>query len=129
MSRFQLLEVIGAGATAVQMGTAFLTCQESGASEVYRRMLLEQKKRSTLFTRSFSGRPARALENEYTTFMENKPVLPFPLQNKLTTPIRKSASSLKNPEYQSLWAGLNYSKCRRETVLELIHRMCSRTLS
>ena len=37
--------------------------------------------------------------------------------------IRKKAQKLKNPEYQSLWAGENYRECRKETVAELIERM------
>ena len=123
MNRNQLIEIIETGATAVQMGTVFLTCAESGASEAYKKMLLDQKHRSTVFTQAFSGRPARAIENEFVTLMEGQALLPFPLQNKITASIRKYASKLENPEYQSLWAGVNYPECRKETVAELIERM------
>mgnify|MGYP005730438261 FL=1 len=69
MNRNQLFTMTQAGAIAVQMGTAFLTCAESGTSQKYKEMLLNQKTRPSLFTRAFSGRPARALENEFISLM------------------------------------------------------------
>ena len=123
MNRNQLFTMTQAGATAVQMGTAFLTCAESGAPQEYKEMLLDQKTRPSLFTRAFSGRPARALENEFISLMQGQPLLPFPLQNTMTASIRKKAQKLENPEYQSLWAGENYRECRKESVAELIERM------
>ena len=53
MNRNQLITMTQAGATAVQMGTAFLTCAESGAPQEYKEMLLDQKTRPSLFTRAF----------------------------------------------------------------------------
>lgn len=114
---------VDCGAIAVQMGTAFLTCLESGASAAHQRILLEQKERPTQLTRAFSGRPARAVVNEFIRGMAGKPVLPFPVQNDVTAPIRKTARQNNDAEYQSLWAGVNYSECRRETVGELIARV------
>src|SRR6202035_3190197 len=51
------------GAAAVQLGTAFLPCPESGAPAVYKRALLEAKNDATVITRAFSGRPARGITN------------------------------------------------------------------
>ena len=123
MNRNQLITMTQAGATAVQMGTAFLTCAESGTSQEYKEMLLNQKTRPSLFTRAFSGRPARALENQFISLMQGQPLLPFPIQNTITASIRKKAQKIENPEYQSLWAGENYRECRKESVAELIERM------
>ena len=53
MNRNQLIIMTQAGATAVQMGTSFLTCAESGTSQEYKEMLLDQKTRPSLFTRAF----------------------------------------------------------------------------
>ena len=86
-------------------------------------ILLKQKNRSTLFTHSFSGRPARAIENEFIRLMSGKTILDFPIQNKLTAPLRKVAAKLDDPEYQSLWTGVNFDECRQETVSELIERL------
>ena len=89
----------------------------------YKEMLLNQKTRSSLFSRAFSGRPARALENEFISLMQGQPLLHFPIQNTMTASIRKKAQKLENPEYQSLWAGENYRECQKESVAELIERM------
>ena len=48
------------GAQAVQMGTAFLTCRESGIPEVYKDAILAAAESDTRLTRAFSGRPAPA---------------------------------------------------------------------
>ena len=47
------------GATAVQMGTAFLTCEEAGVSDVYKDAIVRARDDETRLTRAFSGRPAR----------------------------------------------------------------------
>lgn len=46
------------GAAAVQMGTAFLVCDEAGASPAYRARLLDAKESETRVTTAFSGREA-----------------------------------------------------------------------
>src|SRR2546422_5276819 len=51
------------GASAVQMGTAFLTCDESGIPEVYKEAILTAREDATHLTRAFSGRPARGIIN------------------------------------------------------------------
>ena len=55
--------------------------------------------------------------------MSGKAILDFPIQNKLTAPIRKVAARLDDPEYQSLWAGVDLDECRQETVSELFERL------
>ena len=77
---------LAAGALAVQMGTAFLACPESGASAAYKQALLAATQDRTLITRAFSGRPARGLRNEFVDLMENNDaaLLPYPWQNALT---------------------------------------------
>ena len=108
------------GAVAVQMGTAFLCCAESGASPEYKALLLSDKPRPSIFTRGFSGRWARGIENGFTRHMEGKLTLPFPIQNTLTTVLRQVASMQHNAEYQSLWAGESFFKARALRVRELM---------
>ena len=105
-------KVIQNGAIAAQMGTAFLCCREAGTSQIYKEFLFNNHNRQTVFTRAFSGRPARGIENTFTRLMENKPYLPFPAQNTLTNKLRKIAENNKNGEFISLWAGKNYKKIR-----------------
>lgn len=94
------------GAQAVQMGTAFLPCAESMIHSAWKTKIREASDTSTRITKSFSGRAARGIANEYMQRMEpyeNK-VLPYPVQNALTAEIRKTANKANRPEFMSLWA-------------------------
>ncbi len=63
---------LNAGASAAQLGTAFLPCPESGASDVYKREILAAKEDTTVVTRAFSGRPARGLRNGFIASVEGR---------------------------------------------------------
>jgi len=123
MQAKQIREAMALGATAVQMGTAFLTTAESGASKAHKSYLLEKTERSSEITLGFSGRPARGINNRFIEKMVDKPVLPFPLQNSLTAKMRAAALAADDGEFQSLWAGVNFSGCRSETINELLERL------
>ena len=63
MDGTDLARVLGAGAVAGQLGTAFLLSPESGANETYRRALVDPAFDHTELTRAFSGRRARARQS------------------------------------------------------------------
>ena len=109
-----------AGASAAQLGTAFLCCNESGASPAHKSFLMNQQHRPSVFTKAFSGRHARGIENEFITQMENQAILPFPLQNTLTGSLRQWAGKTNNGEYQSLWAGAAFQRTRSMPAQDLI---------
>ncbi len=115
------------GAGAVQMGTAFLTCDESGVPEVYREAILSARENGTRLTRAFSGRPARGIVNRFMLEVESEgsreAILPFPLQNALTRPLRSAASKQGRVEFLSLWAGQGSRMARRQSATELIARL------
>ncbi|HSK42457.1 MAG TPA: nitronate monooxygenase [Candidatus Binatia bacterium] len=60
-----LVAALALGASAVQMGTAFLACKEAGTNTTYREALKRERESSTTLTRAFSGRMARGLSNEF----------------------------------------------------------------
>jgi nitronate monooxygenase len=113
------------GASAVQMGTAFLTSHESGAPESYKRAILEAREHQTRVTRAFSGRPARGIANRFMNEVESSAgaILPYPLQNALTRPLRTSAAKQDRAEFLSLWAGQGLRLARRESTAELMSRL------
>jgi nitronate monooxygenase len=114
------------GAFAVQMGTAFLGCAESGVSEGYKAALCNAREDQTRLTRAFSGRPARGVINRFMEETEHAPrdaVLPFPLQNTLTRPLRSAAHAQSRAEYLSLWAGQGVRMLKRETAASLMARL------
>ena len=119
------------GASAVQLGTAFLTCKESGIPEAYREAILAAKEDHTRITRAFSGRPARGIVNRFMTEVESnddgEAILPFPLQNALTRPLRTAATKNGRAEFLSLWAGQGVRMARRQSAAELMSRLVQET--
>ncbi len=119
------------GASAVQMGTAFLTCSEAGVADVYKAAILASHEDDTRLTRAFSGRPARGIVNRFMNDMENTDfrdaILPFPLQNALTRPLRAAAAKQGRAEYLSLWAGQGLRMARRQSAADLVARLTKET--
>ena len=113
------------GASAVQMGTAFLTCPESGAAEPWKRALLEATSDTTVVTRAFSGRPARGLANRFCATLAEREhdILPFPLQNALTRPMRRAAAEAGRTEFLSLWAGQGVARTRSMAAARLVQTL------
>jgi len=113
------------GAAAVQLGTAFLPCPESGAPAAHKRALLEAKSDMTVITRAFSGRPARGIKNTFIGVVDAKPeaILPFRQQNDLTRPMRNAAGAQGAAGYMSLWAGQGVARCREMPAGELVPRL------
>ena len=123
--------VLALGACAAQLGTAFLTCRESGVPDAYRDAILKAREDQTRVTRAFSGRPARGIENRFMNEMEIKEnaeaILPFPLQNALTRPLRTAAAKQGHADFLSLWAGQGVRLARRQSATELIARLTQET--
>ena len=117
-----IARVMKAGASAAQLGTAFLASPESGASEAYKRAILNVHEDTTVVTRAFSGRPARGLNNEFIARLAGKEdrILPYPLQNALTRPMRAAAAQRGDAEYLSLWAGQGVARARALPAGELV---------
>jgi len=116
---------IALGASAVQLGTAFLTCTEAGVAEVYKDAILHSPETATRITRAFSGRPARGIVNRFMTDVDAdaSAIAPFPVQNTLTRLMRGSAAKQGRAEFLSLWAGQGLRLARRQFAAELMQRL------
>ena len=123
MNGAQIQAAIAKGAQAVQMGTAFLCCDESGTPPSYRDYLLHKQDRPTTLTKAFSGRLARGIENTFTRTMQAQTTLPFPIQNTLTGPLRQWAVVQNDAEYQSLWAGTAYAQVRSMSTKDVMQQL------
>jgi nitronate monooxygenase len=103
------------GAEGVQMGTAFLACEESGANALHREALLSGQAKQTALTRGFTGRLARGIKNRLLDELNQKDVeiLPYPLQRALVRNLSIPAGKAGRPELLPLWAGqsANLSRC------------------
>lgn len=126
-----IAEAMALGAAAVQLGTAFLPCAESGAPPVYKQALLEAKTDTTVITRAFSGRPARGLTNAFIAMVAGKEdsILPFRQQNDLTRPMRNAAGRQGIPDLISLWAGQGVARSRAMPAADLVETLLNETLA
>ncbi|PWA13099.1 nitronate monooxygenase [Pueribacillus theae] len=110
------------GASAVQMGTAFLTCEESGTNPIHQKTILESFEDSTVVTNVFSGKPARGIHNYFIEQMNDYEHLipPYPAQNALTSTLRKEAGKQQNIRFMSLWSGQGARLSKKTTAANLI---------
>src|SRR3984893_15793956 len=103
------------GAEGVQMGTAFLACEESGANTLHRKALLSGQAKQTALTRGFTGRLARGIKNRLLDELNQKDteILPYPFQRALVRHLSIPAEHAGRPELLPLWAGqsANLSRC------------------
>jgi nitronate monooxygenase len=105
-------------------------CWESGISGAYRAAIRNARETDTRVTRAFSGRAARGIVNRFMTEMEaTGAILPFPLQNALTRPLRTEAARQNRAEFLSLWAGQGVRMAKPETASELVSRLCEEAKS
>ncbi|MFH8799615.1 nitronate monooxygenase [Streptomyces sp. NPDC017936] len=108
----QIAAVLAAGASAAQLGTAFLAAPESGAAAVHKQALTNPLFVRTELTRAFSGRPARGLVNRF--LREHGPYAPaaYPEVHHLTSPLRKAAAKAGDAQGMALWAGQGHRMAR-----------------
>lgn len=120
-----LVAALALGASAVQMGTAFLACKEAGTNVAYREALKRERESRTTLTRAFSGRMARGLSNEFIEKWNASGLehLPYPWQNAFTQPMRRAATAAKQAGMLSLWAGQGVSMLRETTAQELMREL------
>jgi nitronate monooxygenase len=119
----QVRAVLAAGAVAAQCGTAFLSSPESGAHPSYKAALADPRYTATTLTRAFSGRPARALVNEFVIDHADAPAA-YPEINNATRPLRAAAAARGDTERMSLYAGQGYRRATGQAAGEIIERLC-----
>ena len=106
-----VIAALALGAEAVQMGTAFLACDESGAGRLHREALLGRAAGHTALTRGFTGRLARAIHNRLLEDLnrEGTEILPYPLQRGLVRSLSVAAEAAGRSDLLPLWAGQSAS--------------------
>jgi nitronate monooxygenase len=113
------------GAAGVQIGTAYLCCDEASTSAIHRSALHSPVAQHTALTNLFSGRPARGIVNR--VMRELGPISPmapaFPLATAAIAPLRSKAESLGSGDFSPLWAGQNVSGCKNIGAAELTREL------
>ncbi|WDL81941.1 nitronate monooxygenase [Aeromonas bestiarum] len=110
------------GASAVQMGTAFLCCHEAMTSALHRAAIHSAQSQHTALTRVFSGRPARGIVNRLMRELGSLSDLApdFPHASSALAPLRAAAEKVGESGFSPLWAGQNVSGCMDLPAAKLI---------
>jgi nitronate monooxygenase len=95
------------GAEAVQIGTAFLATEESGALPIHKEFLFSDAAKSTSLTRAYTGRLGRGITSKITrdVLTATDRTLPFPLQTHFMGALRKAALEQQKNDFVFFWAG------------------------
>ncbi len=115
--------VLAAGASAAQIGTAFLLAPEAGTSEPHRAALRGDG--PTRLTRAFTGRRARGIVNRFMREHEAAAPRGYPEVHFVTAPIRAAARSAGDAEAINLWAGQAYPLTREEPAGPIVERLAA----
>ncbi len=113
--------VLAAGASAAQLGTAFMLAPEAATSPAHREALRERG--PTALTRAFTGRTARGIENRF--MREHEPDAPhgYPEVHHLTAPVRAAARETADADGFHLWAGQAHPLAADVPAGELVRRL------
>jgi nitronate monooxygenase len=114
------------GASAVQIGTAFLRCPEARLPQAWSDALAAARPEDTTLTRAFSGRAGRALVTDYVraAVAPHAPLpAPYPVQRGLTGPMRRKALEQGTVRTMQAWAGQAASLARAEAAAHTVQRL------
>ena len=118
------------GASAVQMGTAYLLCPEALTSALHRAAIKSANDKLSVVTNVLTGRPARVLVNRFVR--EVGPlaadVPSFPLGALAIEPVRKKAESQGSSDFSGLYAGEAAALCRELPAGELTSKLAAESL-
>jgi nitronate monooxygenase len=102
-----IVAALALGASAVQIGTAYLFCPEAKVGPAHLRALRNAKDNQTALTNVFTGRPARAIVNRIV--QEVGPISDlapeFPLAAGPVAPLRSRCEAAGSDDFVPLWSG------------------------
>jgi nitronate monooxygenase len=113
------------GASGVQLGTAFLRCEEAAVPDAYRAALDTTEDANTVVSTVVSGRPARFIKNRLIEDLSGPGAepLPFPAQLDLTYPLEESGDR----DFMGLYAGQAVALTRDMPAADLVRTLAAET--
>ncbi|MBP1222487.1 NAD(P)H-dependent flavin oxidoreductase [Flavobacterium sp. 1355] len=116
------------GADAVQLGTAFMVTDQSGAHPIHKEVLFSGALNHTTVSKSLTGRMGRMVSNRISEGVPfETEVLPFPLQTKLIAPLRVAALAQNRTDMISFWSGQNNNSLKHHDADELMQELIKET--
>jgi nitronate monooxygenase len=111
---------LAAGAAAVQVGTALLLSDESGASVTYRAALRDPDLTTRVVTRAFSGRAAGAVRNDFVAMQDDATPAAYPVVDQLTKPLRRAAARQGDVHGIHVWAGTGWRAAQERPAADIV---------
>ncbi len=95
------------GASAVQIGTAYLFTSDATISALHRTALEQTAEGRTALTNLFSGKPARGISNRLMDDIGpmSAAAPPFPTAGAALAPLKAAAEAQGSTAFSSLWSG------------------------
>lgn len=126
-----IVAALALGASAVQIGTAYLFTPEARVSALHRAALRSSEAEVTALTNVFTGRPARGIVNrvmrEVGPITDAAPA--FPLAGGALAPLRTAAEKAGSGDFMSLWSGQAARLCRELPAGELTRQLAAEALA
>jgi nitronate monooxygenase len=120
-----IVAAMALGASAVQIGTAFLFCPESKITAPHRKALRGVSDEATVMTNVMTGRPARGIVNR--VMREVGPISDvapeFPLAAGALAPLHAKAQAQGSGDFSSMWAGQAAALGRELPAAELMRKL------
>jgi nitronate monooxygenase len=114
------------GASAAQVGTAFLRCPEAKTAPAWADALANTRPEDTLISRAFSGRAGRSIATAYALAAiapDAPPPAPYPVQRGLTAAMRETATKEGDVQRMQAWAGQSAALARAEPAGDVVERL------
>lgn len=126
-----IVAALALGASGVQMGTAFLSSEESGSSANHRKALLTREAGTTVLTKGVTGRLARGIKNQLIDELNDKDIeiLPYPLQRALVRNVTVAAEKAGRLDLIPMWAGQSARLSHYEDVNALLNDLVTQVSS
>lgn len=124
-----IIAALALGASGVQIGTAFLACEESNAAPLHREALFSAAAAYTSLTRVFSGRLARGIRNRIIEEVSPhaSELLRYPAQVWLAGKLRGPALAQGRTDVISLWSGQSAPLLKHKRAAELFSSLVQET--
>jgi len=126
-----IVAALALGASAVQMGSAYLRSPEARIAPLHLEALERMSDEDTALTNIFTGRPARGIVNRVMREMGPMSDLApaFPLAGGALAPLRSAAEARGDDGFQSLWAGQAAALAKAEGAGDITRRVAGEALA
>ncbi|MGF9758359.1 nitronate monooxygenase [Microvirga sp. 0TCS3.31] len=126
-----IVAALALGASAVQIGTAYLFTPEATIAPLHRQALKSAKSDQTALTNVFTGRPARGIVNRVMSEIGpmSQAAPQFPLAGGALAPLRQKSEPLGSDDFMSLWSGQAARLARELPAGELTRTLAQEALT